>query len=494
MGIVIRQSFWTTVFSYLGVAIAYINQLWLFPYFFSTEQVGLFRQIQSAALLIVPLSILGMSATANRYLPLYKNKERYGDFVTVILILTTIGAIISGAILVLFKESIQTFFEDKSPMVNEYYPVFLGLVIVITFVALWEGISRANLEVVIPSLAKEVFLRVAMSVVVVLFGIGLISIDQSVYSLLVNYALVLLIILFSSYKKGFIKLRFRKVHFVPITKEVSNYALFALLGAASSAIVVNIDIQMISSLMGLAATGIYSIAFYMAVVIELPRRSLLGISEPIISKAIHDKDMDLVSSMNQRISLNLTIAGAFLFLLISVNLTEIFAMIPKTKDYELGYYVVLIIGAAKMLDMLFGANGQIIVMSQYYRFNIITVLLLAAFTVLLNLLLIPKFGLEGAAIASLLSILIFNIIKSWFVWWKFKLPPFNMKSLLVLAIAGAVYLVVSIIPLDLPSVLSILIKSTMILILFGLPIYGFSISPELNQLITDILRKLRRQT
>lgn len=491
MGIVIRQSFWTTVSSYIGVAIAYINQLWLFPYFFSTEQVGLFRQIQSAALLIVPLSILGMSATTNRYLPLYKNKKKYGDFVSVILILTTLGILVSTAILIAFSESIQTFFKDKSPMVNEYYPVFLGLVIIITFIALWEGVSRANLEVIVPSLAKEVFLRVAMSVVVVLFGVGLISIDQSVYSLLINYTLVLMIIMISSYKRGYIKLRLRKTHFVPITKEVSNYALFALLGAASSAIVVNIDIQMISSLMGLAATGIYSIAFYMAVIIEMPRRSLLGISEPIISKALHEKDMDLVSSMNQKISLNLTIAGAFLFLLIAANLSEIFAMIPNAKDYKLGYYVVLIIGTAKMVEMIFGANGQIIVMSKYYRFNIVTVLLLAAFTVLLNLLFIPRFGLEGAAAASFLSILIFNAIKSWFVWWKFKLAPFNTKSLLVLAIAGAVYLLVSVIPINLSPVLSILIKSTMILILFGFPIIGFKLSLDLNQLLINIVKKLK---
>mgnify|MGYP004150682039 CR=1 FL=1 len=48
-------------------------------------------------------------------------------------------------------------------------------------------------------------------------------------------------------------------------------------------IILNIDILMVSALLGLSNTGIYTTAFYIGIIIEMPRRAISQISLPIIS-------------------------------------------------------------------------------------------------------------------------------------------------------------------------------------------------------------------
>ena len=51
MGIVIRQSLKTVAVTYLGIALGFINTLWLYPYVLSEEQIGLSRTLINAAFL-----------------------------------------------------------------------------------------------------------------------------------------------------------------------------------------------------------------------------------------------------------------------------------------------------------------------------------------------------------------------------------------------------------------------------------------------------------
>jgi O-antigen/teichoic acid export membrane protein len=68
-----------------------------------------------------------------------------------------------------------------------------------------------------------------------------------------------------------------------------------VIATIGSGIVSRIDIFMISAFSGLSYTGIYSIAFFMANIIEIPSRSLNSISMPLTSAHIKEKMCSLVS-------------------------------------------------------------------------------------------------------------------------------------------------------------------------------------------------------
>ena len=73
--------------------------------------------------------------------------------------------------------------------------------------------------------------------------------------------------------------------------------------------------------------------------------------------------------------------------------------------------MVFYIGLAQLFNISTGVNGAIITNTKYYRFDLYTSVLLAIITVIANLLLIPRFGIDGAAMATAISIFLFNLTR-----------------------------------------------------------------------------------
>ena len=78
--------------------------------------------------------------------------------------------------------------------------------------------------------------------------------------------------------------------------------------------------------------------------------------------------------------------------------------------YATGRNVFLILGLARVIHMFLGFNQTILITSRAFRYDLIfnIFLLLSAFY--LNYLLIPKYGIDGAAIATAVSIVVYNLI------------------------------------------------------------------------------------
>ena len=180
--------------------------------------------------------------------------------------------------------------------------------------------------------------------------------------------------------------------------------------------------------LGLAETGIYTTAFYIGMIIEIPRRAISQISIPFISENINNKRYDKIEKNYKDVSLHQMIIGALFLLLIIVNLDDIYSLIPNSENFISGKNVVLIIGISKLIQMSFSYNSELISLSKYYKFTVITVFILAFFTISLNIILIPELGMIGAAYSSLISILIFNIVKFMFIKKKMNLSHFLLSQ------------------------------------------------------------------
>jgi O-antigen/teichoic acid export membrane protein len=128
-------------------------------------------------------------------------------------------------------------------------------------------------------------------------------------------------------------------------------------------------------------------------------------------------------------------------------------------------------------------NGEIIQTSKHYKFNFYLILGLLVFTIFSNYLLIPKYGIIGAAIAGMLTVVFFNITKLIFVWFKFGIQPFSIKSVIAIVLSATVGLGILFLPNMANPFLAIIYKSTIATIVFTLSLVILKISPEINQLI-----------
>ena len=113
-------------------------------------------------------------------------------------------------------------------------------------------------------------------------------------------------------------------------------------------------------------------------------------------------------------------------ILIVYNLNDIYAFIPE--NYKQGYYVVLIISFTKIYNAFLGNVDGIIFNSIFYDKIVFIGVLLTIATIYLNYLLIPLYGMEGAAISSFIAICLYNSIKIYLVYLKFNLHPLTKNS------------------------------------------------------------------
>ncbi|MEQ9100260.1 MAG: oligosaccharide flippase family protein [Imperialibacter sp.] len=493
MGVVIRQSFITTVLTYVGVVIGYVNVLILFPKFLTPEEIGLVRLIPSAAFLLLPLAQLGLAQCTVRYYPAFeKKKNGPGELLAFGFIGVTVGYLITLVLYNIFRDPITAYFAKESGLVNDYQWVILAVLLVMSFQAVAEGYSRALLKIVAANFAKEVLVRVGTSITVLLYAVNIITFPVMVYTMIVVYGVSLLYLLgYLAYRKQ-LSLKFSFSTFErPQLKEMMVYSTYALLGAGGSFIILNIDQIMISGMIGLSWNGIYTTAFYIAVVIEMPRRALTQITTPLISRAFDKHDMVEIDKLYKKVSINQMIAGSLLYIGIATNLNSIFALVPNNEAFIQGITVVNIIGLGKLLDMTFSLNGEIIVMSKYFRFNVLSLVILAVLAVMLNQWLIPLYGIDGAAWASAISLLLYNLVKMTFVWVKLGVQPFTFKNLGMVVISALVLLAGLYLPAFSNVFLDIFIRSAMITILFGGAVLLFRISPDVNELVKVVWSRLR---
>ena len=497
MGLVIRKSLATTVFSYLGVVVGYLNILFFFPKFLTTDQIGLYRLVLDCAILLAPFAQSGIMQGIIKYFPQVKNEKEKKGFIIFSFLFFISSIFLFSAILLLLREEILNLlnivFSSDTRAVANYFDLLLYLIVILSFIAFFEGFARANLSIVLVNFLKDVYIRVLTAVSVFLYFKELISYQGLIYSLLIIYGSAAIILFVQVVYQNKIKFpaSFSSLK-VNYSTEMIKYSLFMVISTGSNLIIGKIDSLMVSAMLGLGSNGIYTTLFYVAVVVEIPKRAVAQIVVPLYSKAFANEKIKDVYDLYSKSAINQLIIGLLLYIGIVVNLHNLFFFIPNGEEYEIGKWVIVIIGASKVIDMSAGANSELIIMSKHFRFNIYLVASLALLTIITNLLFIPTFGMEGAALASLISLFIFNLVKFIFIYIKFNLQPFSKKTLLVLAIGSFSFVVGYFFPQLENNILDLLIRSILVTIIFGLLIIFTKASTDINNFLSEVLKKISR--
>ncbi len=491
MGIIKKQAIPAAIVLYLGVALGYVNLVVLFPLALDPAQIGLLRFLMNTAMLIVPFAQLGMSNILIRFHPYFEDETAHRKFLFMAFGLPFVSFLLLFTLLFLFKAPLLALFENKSPLILEYYPVLLPL----TFIMMYSGIvtsySRTMMKVVYPNFFREFVSRLLVMVSILIFLKHLISFSQLVLLYVSSYAMVLLLLL--NYTHRVKRYRFsisRSLIPVKQRKEIISFSLFSILASASSILVGTIDTIMLSAMAGLEKTGIYSVAFFIGLAIELPRRSIYQITSPLVAKAWANHDMVMLQKLYHKTSINQMIVGTLLFIGVWCNVDNIFALIPNGTIYAQGKYVVLFIGLGKLINMAAGNNSDLITNSKYFRFNFYSVGLLALLTVITNLIFIPVWGLTGAALASAFSLFIFNLSKFLFLLIKTGLQPFGFSAFKLILLGSITFLAGYYFPFMDSILLDIAIRYALIILTFIPGIYYWKVSEDINASIDHVLGKI----
>jgi O-antigen/teichoic acid export membrane protein len=443
-----RQSIISTIIIFIGFAIGFFNNLFFTKTgWFSPDQYGLTRSFFDFSQIIFAFTFLGLSSVIYKFSPYYRAhlKDEENDLLSWALLFSIIGFLIFLTGGILFKSYFEQKFSTNSKMLVDYYYWIFPFGFSLLIFAILESYCWSLKRTVISNFLRETALRLLTSVLIILFIFKLISYDTFIKLFSCLYGILVLILLIYLKKHNQLHITF-KVSKVTrrYRKKMVIFAAFIFTGFAISTTASLFDSLTISSKLKDAqvAMAIFAFSTYISNIIQVPQRSIIAISIPVLAEAWREKKYDIIEKLYKRSSINLLLICLFLFGNIWLCYEDAIMALGINPIFLQGKYVVLFFGFKLIVDMGTGVNGQIIGTSNFWRFEFLTGLILLLLIVPLNYYLIPKIGIIGAGISNFTAYTIYNIIRLIFLWKKFNMQPFSVKTLWAILMAPALYAIV----------------------------------------------------
>ena len=309
------------------------------------------------------------------------------------------------------------------------------LILFLTFWAVLDTYSNILLRIVIPKFIREVGIRLLLLVVYVLYILGWLNLTGLIFGFVSVYGMAMLATFLYVSRISSVSFK-HNIAFLDkeLLTKIGKYTLFLLIGAIGGNIMAQLDLFMVSSEMGLNYAGIYTIVSYMAFVIEIPSRSISSISSPIAAAALKEGDFVAANQLYKKVSLHQLIAASMLFVLIWINMDNIFSILPNGDIYKVGKWVVFFIGLGRLVATTLGFGATLISFSRYYYWGLYFTFFLTALTIGSNLLFIPMWGMTGAALATFLSSILGYSFQQWIVLKKIGANPYSWGTLKQIAL------------------------------------------------------------
>lgn len=508
MGIVARQSIKGTIATYIGVAVGIVTTFFIQTKALQPEQIGLIDVLLQCSILFSGLAQLGTNSSAMRYYPFFKDEEhRDHGFFGWTLLVPLIGFTFFLLAFFLFKDSVVGFFSKDSSMFGDYVYFLIPLAFFMLYLSVFEVNSNLLLRIVLPKFVREVGLRVGTLLIYLLYFYKVISFDGVIVSFCVMYGLATLInvVYLLSLKRVSFKID-RKFISPQLKRDFLFYTLFMITAALAGNVIPMLSKFFVAGLTGFHLAGVFAIATNMAALVEMPYRSLGAISQPHISEAMSKKDVKTADGLCKNVALHQFIVGSFVLFLIWINIDFIFDLLPNGDIYRLGKWAVLFLALGRLINSTLGVTGTALGYSKYYYYSLIFTILLACMSIGLNQWLVPKWDINGGALASVGSYSVYYVLLIAFIRWKIGIQPFSGKmfpvALTVLALFAlnwgwtalltpwfAGLFVKPIFGLFIDAVL----KSSIFMILGVTIIYKLRVSQSVNDLI-DKAKGLRKKS
>lgn len=493
-----RQSIISSVVIYIGFAVGLLN-----TYFFTREgtfteaEYGLTTIFIAIATMMAAFAAMAMPSYIFKFHPYYNDNlpPEKNDMISWALIVSLIGFVLVMIAGWAMKHLvIQKFGTNAPKLVNYYYWIFpmgLGL----TIYSVLEAYTWTLHKSVLANFFREVQWRLFTTLLIVLYITHVIA-DFDLFIKLFAFtyggiAVSLFIYLIVT----------KKIHFILKPSKVSRRFLkkivtlcsFVYGGTLIFTLSQVFDTMVIASLLenGAAKAGIYGLATIVTSIIQAPQRGIISASISHLSKAWKDKNMVLLQKIYQRSSINQLVFACGIFLLIWLNFKDGIITFGVKPSYLDASSIFFLLGLTKIIDMGTGVNAQIIATSTFWRFELLSGVTLLSIMLPLTYFLTKEYGLIGPAIATVISITAYNIIRIFFLWKKFKLFPFTIQSLYTMILAAICYGVCYFAFNDMHGFAGIFARSFTFIALYAIGVMYMKLSPDIIPIVQTIKKRMR---
>ena len=486
-----RQSILSTIIIFLGFAIGALNLIVLQPIILTTEEWGLTRVITESAILLASFATLGTNSVAAKFLPFYKTylKPNEIDLPAKASKVFAAGLFLTLLILLLLKPQITEVFGRNNPYFVKFYYVLVYFVIFQATFLFLEIYAWYAGKTVFANALKEFLFRAFTTACLLLYWFEWISFDTFMALFGCIYLPLVVLLAWSINRAGGFPVHWKTSSVTRrLRPKMISLGGFVFLTTISNIAFVVCDTLFLAAIYNFSQAGIYAVAQYFAQVLEVPMRSMQTSAVPIIGNYWQKRNLKGLQSIYRKSSINLLVTGSGIGGLIIINLPNVVKFLPAEYGVIAIPVCILIIG--RLINLGTGVNAQLIQLSKFWKFDFASTLIYSVIGIPLNFLLIRRWGMEGAAIANVIAMIVYNGVRFIFLYAKFRLQPFTPKTLWV--ILGAAILVAGVYLLPRFENLFVdgIIKSVIFSVIFGFAVIRFRLSHEMVALYEKWMPKL----
>jgi O-antigen/teichoic acid export membrane protein len=495
MSTIRRQSIISSVVIYIGFAIGLLN-----TYFFTKEslfapdQYGLTSIFVAIATMMSALSLAAMPSYIFKFYHYYNDHlpPRKNDLLTWALLVSIMGFILVMLIGWWFKGLVIRKFGEHSPLLVTYYywifPMGLGL----TLYSILENYTWALGKPVVTSFLKEVLWRLFTTLlIVVMLFVQDFDLFIKLYAFTFpGIAVALFIYLLVN----------KKIHFTFKRSKVTRRYFWTIVKLCafiySGTVIVTLsqvfDTIVIAAKLddGMAKAGIFALAQILGSVIQAPQRGIVAASVTHLSRAWKEKNMGALQRIYQRSSINQLVFAIGLFCLIALNYTDAVLTLHLKEIYLSGFNAFILLGLMRIVDMGTGVNAQIISTSNYWKFEFVSGMVLLVLMLPLTYILTQRYDILGPAIANLISITIYNLIRIAFLWKKFRLFPFTKQSLYTVLVGAVSFTICYYVFAGMSGFAGLALRSIGFILLYATGTIYLKLTPDIQPVMAAVRKRL----
>lgn len=406
------------------VAVSGIILLPLITKTLGAHDYGIWAQVQVTISLVLGFVGLGLPYAMTRFLPAKTNREEIQDEFYSVLCLVFLATLVASIMLIAAADFISgAFFEGATDIVR-----ITGLIILVwsldsVFLTVFRTFRQMKKYSIF--MIADTYAQVGLIAYLVLNGHGMLSI---VLAVLAIRAIIFLILFFLIKSQIGIK----RPHFSRI-KEYLNFGVPIVPGAISAWVVASSDRYVIGYFLGAASVGVYSAGYNIGHIPFMITQVLAFVLPPALSKLYDEGRMTEVKT-HLSYSLKYLLAVAIPFVFGAAILAEPVLRIFSTAEIASeGYLVVPLVALSALFFACSLPTSRILVLVKKTKIIGVIWIICALVNLGLNILVVPRWGILGAAVTTLIAYGLQLGLATYYSFKEFKFTidwRFIIKSLI----------------------------------------------------------------
>ncbi|HWQ16150.1 MAG TPA: flippase [Roseiflexaceae bacterium] len=397
-------------------------------------QYGLYNLGQTALTIAAGLAVFGMDSALVRYIAIYHGRRDEAGLWGVLQAGLGTAAVLGvalGAGLHLLAEPIAARVFDEPQLapvlrVAGLLAPFLALNIVLA--AATQGFKQMQHATIARDIVQPL---IRLALIVALAAVGLSAVGAlTVYGVAIAATSIQLLLSLNrlfALRRPLRQARHR-------LRELLNFSLPVHLSDLMTTFRENVQTLLLGALNTVTSVGLFAVANQVNLIGHFFHTSLVAASNPIISE-LHDRgDRTQLARMYQTTTKWSFTVNLPLFLTMALFPAAVMSIFGAS--FADGATALVLLAGANMLDAATGTCGSIIDMTGHTRLKLVNALVRLGLSLGLSALLIPPWGVLGAAVAALLVVGTTNLLRLAEVFVLFRMLPYN-ASFVKPILAGA---------------------------------------------------------